>query len=241
MKIKFHYSILPTFCILIFLMSSCIRLTKPVPASSLKITQTSTILITNTPSITVSPTYTPSPSPTLTSTISPTPDICNPAQWQEDGIYVLSTDQFGALKPGGPNTFIRILIDKNQAWADFQQEDHGEMRAAGKIFNESSCGPEMGMGANPAVVLVLYGVYNNWALPVNGDLVSAVYQIRDSLYHDQAEWDFGDIDQSQYPPIANGATYALYRYFDGNKNQLETWCRTYLEVYGESPLKEDDH
>ena len=46
---------------------------------------------------------------------------------------------------------------------------------------------------------------------------------------------------SQYPPIANGATYALYRYFDGNKNQLETWCRTYLEVYGESPLVEDDH
>ena len=154
---------------------------------------------------------------------------------------MLSTDQFGALKPGGPNTFIRILIDKNQAWADFQQEDHGEMRAAGKIFHESSCGPEMGMGANPAVVLVVYGVYNNWALPVDGDLVSAVYQIRDSLYHDETEWDFGDIDQSQYPPIANGATYALYRYFDGNKNQLETWCRTYLEVYGESPLKEDDH
>ena len=241
MKIKFHYSILPTFCILIFLMSSCIRLTKPVPASSLKITQTSTILITNTPSITVSPTYTPSPSPTLTSTISPTPDICNPAQWQEDGIYVLSTDQFGALKPGGPNTFIRILIDKNPAWADFQQEDHGEMRAAGKIFHESSCGPEMGMGANPAVVLVLYGVNNNWALPVNGDLVSAVYQIRDSLYHDEAEWDFGDIDQSQYPPIANGATYALYRYFDGNKDLLESWCRTYEEVYGESSLEEDDH
>lgn len=222
-------------------MTSCIGISKPAPVSPQKATQTPTILITNTPSITVSPKYTPSPSPTLTSTISPTPDICNPAQWQEDGIYVLSTDQFGALKPGGPNTFIRILIDKNPAWADFQQEDHGEMRAAGKIFHESSFGPEMGMGANPAVVLIVYGVKNNWALPVNGDLVSAVYQIRDSLYHDEAEWNFGDIDQSQYPPIANGATYALYRYFDGNKNQLETWCRTYLEVYGESPLKEDDH
>ena len=241
MKIKIHYFIFPSVFILILLMTSCIGITKPAPVSPQKATQTSTVLFKNSHSITVSPTSTPFPLPTLTSNISPTPDICDPTQWQGNEIYLLSTNLFGALHPGGPNTFIRILIDKNPAWADFQQEDHGQMRAAGVIFHESSFGPEMGMGANPAVVLVVYGVNNNWALPVNGDLVSAVYQIRDSLYHDEAEWGFGDIDQSQYPPIANGATYALYRYFDGNKNQLETWCRTYLEVYGESPLKEDDH
>ena len=104
------------------------------------------------------------------------------------------------MQPGGPDTYTRILIDKNPAWADFQQEDHAEMRGAGKIFHESSFGPEMGMGANPAVVLIVYGVKNNWALPVNGDLVSAVYQIRDSLYHDEAEWNFGDIDQFAVSP-----------------------------------------
>jgi len=241
MKVKIHYFIFPTFTILIVLMSSCIGMTKPAPTSSPKATQTSTILIKNTPSITVSPTSTPFPFPTLTSTISPTPDICNPTLWQEDELYLLSTNLFGAMHPGGPSTFIRILIDKNPAWADFQQEDHGEMRAAGYIFYESSFGPEMGMGANPAVVLVVYGVKNNWAPPVNGDLVSVVYQIRDSLYHDEAEWNFGDIDLSQYPPIANGATYALYRYFDGNEQKLESWCRTYEEVYGESSTEEYDH
>ena len=82
--------------------------------------------------------------------------------WQENEIYLLSTKLFGALHPGGPNTFNRILIDKNPTWADFQQEDHGEMRAAGVIFHESSFGPELGMGVNPAVVLVVYGIKNDW-------------------------------------------------------------------------------
>jgi len=216
-------------------------MTKPAPTSSPKATHLSTILIKNTPSITISPTFTPFPLLTLTSTISPTPDICNPTLWQENEIYLLSTKIFGAMDPGGPSTFTRILIDKNPAWSDFQQEDHGKMRTAGVIFWESSFGPEMGMGANPAIVLVVYGVKNDWALPEDGDLVSAVHQIRDSLYHDEAEWSFGDIDRSQYPPIANGATYALFRYFDGNEQKLESWCRTYVEVYGESSLGEYDH
>ena len=92
------------------------------------------------------------------------------------------------------------------------------------------------MGVNPAVALVVYGVKNDWALPVNGDLVSAVYQIRDSLYQDESEWNFENIDKSQYPPISNGATYALYRYFNGNEQKLESWCRTYIEVYSEYPM-----
>ena len=221
-------------------MSSCIGITKPAPASPQKATQTSAILLKDSPSIPVSPTSTLFPLPTLAPTISPTPDICNPTHWQKNEIYVLSTDLFGAFRPGGPSTFTNILIEKNPVWADFQQEDHGEMRAAGVIFHESSFGPEMGMGANPAVVLVVYVVKNDWALPENGDLVSAVYQIRDSLFQNEVEWDFGDIDKSQYPPIANGATYALYRYFDGNMSLLESWCRTFEEVYGVSSI-EDDH
>ena len=96
-------------------MSSCIGITKLTPASPQKATQTSTILFKNSPSITVSPTSTPFPFPTLTSTISPTPDICNPTLWQENEIYLLSTNIFGAMDPGGPSTFTRILIDKNPA------------------------------------------------------------------------------------------------------------------------------
>jgi len=241
MKIKFHNFILPTFCILIFFVSSCIGQTKPVPISSLKVTQTSTILITNTPSIAVSPTYTPPPSPTLTSTILPTPDICNPAQWQDDGIYILSTKQFGALEPGGPNTFNRILIAQNPVWEDFRQKDHGEMRIAGVIFHETAWGHTLGTGVNPAVLLITYGIERNWDLPAYGALVAKVDQIRGSLYQHELEWILGEVDQSQYPAIKNGATYALFRYFNGSQEHLEIWCRTYVDVFGESPLEEFDH
>ena len=230
MKIKFRKSITSITSFLIFLMSSCIGQPQPMPTHSLESTHTvfSTSNITST--------NTPLPIPTVSSTISPTPDLCNPTRWQENEIYLLSTKLFGALHPGGPNTFNRILIDKNPTWADFQQEDHGEMRAAGVIFHESSFGPELGMGVNPAVVLVVYGIKNDWALPANGDLVSAVHQIRDSLYQDESEWAFGKVNQSQYPPITNGATYALFRYFEGNISLLESWCRSYLEIYGEPPV-----
>ena len=180
----------------------------------------------------------------MTQTITPTPDICNPSHWQKDGIYVLSTDQFDALEPGGPNTFDRILISQNPAWEDFQQKIavmDGERWTAGQIFDSFAWGYELGTGVNPAVILITYAVERDWALPAYGALVAKVDQIRASLYKYELEWGLGKVDQSQFPPIANGATYALYRYFDGNNNRLETWCRTYLDVYGESPLKEYDH
>jgi hypothetical protein len=231
MELKFRKSITTIASFLIFLISSCIGQPQPMPTHSLESTHT----VFSTSNITSS--NTPFPIPTVTSTISPTPDFCYPAHWQEDGIYVLSTDQFGAFRPGGPSTFNHILIGLNSAWADFRQEDHDELRSAGVIFHESSFGPKMGMGVNPAVVLVTYGVEYDWQLPEYGNLVSRVEQIRDSLYKHEVEWNFGEVDQSQYPRIANGATYALFRFFDGNKNLLETWCRTYFEIYGEPPVK----
>ena len=232
----------------LFLITSCSVLAKPVSTSSPNTTRTATILMKNTPSVTflhtVTSTNNHSPSPTVTPTITPTPDICNPSHWQKDGIYVLSTDQYDALEPGGPNTFDRILISLNPAWEDFQQKIEvidREHWTAGQIFDSFAWGFELGSGVNPAVILITYGVERDWALPTHGALAAKVDQIRASLYKYRLEWVLGKVDRSQYPPITNGATYALYRYFDGNKNQLETWCRTYLEVYGESPLKEYDH
>lgn len=230
-KGTFHHLITLSVSFLILLLSSCSGQTQSVPTSSPEFTQvaSSTSEITSTDA--------PLPVPTATSTISTPFDHCNSAYWQEEGIYVLSTDQFGALRPGGPTTFDRILITQNAAWQDFSQEDHDEVRSAGKIFHERSFGPEMGMGVNPAVVFITYGVESDWNLPQSGDLISRVEQIRDQLYQDESEWAFGEIDQSQYPPIANGATYALFRFFDGNQDLLETWCRTYLELFAEPPFE----
>ena len=174
---------------------------------------------------------------TTTPTIlpAPDPDLCSAEHWEENFIYALSPRQFGALSPGGPSTFDQILADQNPAWADFEQLHQGELRSAGKIFHEASLGPDMGQGVNPAVVLVTYGLEYDWELPQDGDIVSKVEYLRDVLYQHEIEWFMGIVGPSEYPGIYNGATYALFRVFDDDAGKLETWCRTYLSVYGELP------
>ncbi len=244
MKIKIHYLIFPVLSILVLLISSCSGMTKPAPTSSPKATQTSTILIKNTQSIIVSPAFTPITLHTLTVTGTPAPDFCNPTQWQMNGINVLSNDLFDALRPGGPNTFDHILISQNPSWEGFQQEIEemdGELWTAGQIFDSFAWGYELGTGVNPAVILVTYGVKYDWELPNDGDLVSRVDQIRGQLHSYWGEIARNEIDLSQYPQVANAATYTLYLYFNGESKILEDWCRTYVDVFGEAPLKENDH
>ena len=132
--------------------------------------------------------------------------------------------------------FDRILAEQDPTWADFQQDVHGEIRSAGVVFHETAFGPELGTGVNPAVLLVTYGVERDWDLPANGDLILEVDGIRARLHQYELEWILKTVDRSQYP-VANAATYALYRYFNGDLSKLENWCHTYVQVYNESPLK----
>lgn len=174
------------------------------------------------------------PSPIVLST--PTPDFCNQSQSQGE-IQVMSGLLFTALEPGGPVVFDRILAEQDPAWADFRQDIHDEVRSAGVIFHETAFGPELGTGVNPAVILVTYGVEWDWELPVNGDLASEVEHIRAVLFQYRSEWVHGQVNQDLYPPLANAATYALYLYFNGDLSKLENWCRTYVKVYGVSPME----
>jgi len=199
-----------------------------------------TLAVTKVPSFTPIPSITPSPIPSITPsplpTTTATPDFCILAQGP-DKIRIMSEDLFTALEPGGPPVFDRILAEQNPAWATFRQEVSHETRSAGVTFHETAFGPELGTGVNPAVLLVTYGLERNWELPTNGDLVSEVDHIRAVLRQHESDWILGKIDQSQYPPMANGATYALYRYFNGDLSTLEDWCHTFVQVYGESPMK----
>ena len=204
-----------------------------LPAACAVVPVTSIATATIAPSLTpFIPSITPSPIPKITST----PDFCNSVQWQNN-IQVMSQDLSTALEPGGPVVFDRVLAEQNPAWADFRQSDHGELRSAGVIFHETAFGPELGTGVNPAVILVTYGVERNWELPANGNLVSAVDHIRAMLHQHESEWILGQVDRSQYPAIANAATFALYYYFNSAVSKLLDWCHTYVQVYGESPLK----
>lgn len=211
--------------------------TTPAP-----IIPTTTSTTTPSPTPSIIPSFTPTASfvPSVTPTIvfTPTPDFCNSALLQEK-IQIVSQSVFTAIG-GGPTVYDRILVEQNPAWADFRQYNHGEIRSAGVIFHEIAFGPpspELGEGVSPAVLLVTYGVDKNWELPANGDLASEVDYIRAVLRQRERYWILGTIDRSQYPKIANAATYALYHYFGGDLSKLEDWCHTYVHVYGESPLK----
>ena len=209
----------------------------PAPTATATTMPTSTLVIpTSTePPPTPSPTSTPTTSPSPTNIPTTTPDFCKLVQSQ-DRIEVISDNLLTTLGPGNPVVFDRILTEHDPAWADFRQTDHGELRSAGVIFHETSAGPELGTALNPAVILVTYGVERNWQLPASGDLVSEVEHIRAVLFQHRSDWIHGQVDQSQYP-VANAATYALYRYFNSDLSKLEGWCRTYVQVYDESPLK----
>jgi hypothetical protein len=196
------------------------------------VTPLPTATATTTPTLTP---FTPSLTPSAIPSITPTPDFCNSTQWEKK-IQILSNDLLTALQPGGPTLFDRVLVMQNPVWADFRQNQSGEIRGAGVIFHETAFGPELGTGINPAVLLVTYGVEQNWELPANGDLVSEVDRIRAELHQYESDVILKKIDLSQYP-VANGATYVLYRYFNGDLSKLESWCHTYVQVYGESPLK----
>ncbi|MDL1942982.1 hypothetical protein FBQ99_11610 [Chloroflexi bacterium CFX2] len=186
------------------------------------------------------PSRTPiTPSFTRTSTPSPiistaTPDFCKLVHSQ-DKIKVISDDLLTTFGPGNPVVFDRILTEHDPAWADFHQMVHGELRSAGVIFHETSAGPELGTALNPAVILVIYGMEWNWQLPTSGDLNSEVEHIRAVLFQHRSDWIHGQVDQSQYP-VANAATYALYVFFDHDTSRLQSWCNTYKQLFGTSPL-----
>jgi hypothetical protein len=152
-------------------------------------------------------------------------------------IQFLSSDLLTSLEPGGPRLYDQILVERNPAWAGFSQSIRGEIRSAGVIFHETAFGPELGEGVSPAVLLVTYGVEHNWELPANGDLFSEVDRIRAVLRRHESDWIRGTVGPDQYPMVANGATYTLYRYFDGDVSRLEKWCQTWIKVYGKSPLE----
>jgi hypothetical protein len=177
-------------------------------------------------------------SPTLphitTATVSV--DVCKIEEQGE--IQVISQPIFTALSPGGSIVFDHVLAERNQDWVDFEQEVSGEgFWSAGQIFASFAWGYELGTGVNPAVIFITYGVEKDWNLPTNDDLISEVDYIRGTLRQYESDWILGKVDKSQYPPIANAASYALYRYFNGDLSKLENWCATYIRIYRESPLE----
>lgn len=182
------------------------------------------------PSLTPSLTATPTSSPTAT----PLPN-CGIYD-QEGNFYVLNDDVI--FYPGPDGEDLDLALEKAYpTWSSFRQQPdwYDEPVSAGQIIKDASY--EKTFHLNSAVLLVTVGLELNWEKPIDGDLYSRARNTGERLVLFSGEWIHPDNVhiRSQYPQIANGATYALYKYFDFNEAALEDWCEDYITLFEKSP------
>jgi len=191
----------------------------------------------STPSITPSPIPTVTPLPTNTLTASPELGIapnCKIAN-EEGQLYLLNDQEFRNLRTSD-GKLDRALAAHYPEWANFTQSAPWSTQPVklGEIIVSASLDEELNLQINPAVTLVTLGESLNWQLPANTDLFSKSREI--SLTLRQHDWDWTNPQneslRSQYPEIANGATYALYAFFNHNLDRLQRWCSTYQQLFG---------
>ena len=111
--------------------------------------------------------------------------------------------------------------------------------SAGIIIDDASFAETFHL--NPAVTLVTVGLHLDWILPKDNDLFTIARSTGEKL--DGFYWDyaFDDVDdqmtiKTQYPEVANAATYSIYAFFDYDQEMLEDWCETYINLYDQSPI-----
>lgn len=132
----------------------------------------------------------------------------------------------------------QALAETYPTWASFRQQPdwYNEPVTAGQIIQDASVEETFQM--NATVTLVTVGLELNWQLPDDGDLFSKARNTGEQLVLNSLEWSHPDNEhiRSQHPEVRNGATYALYKYFDFNKVALQEWCESYIALFGKSPI-----
>ena len=190
------------------------------------------------PSVTPSPTSTTIPSPTNTLTATSEPDIspgCTIVD-EKGKLYILSNDEFFALGPK-EEELNRALENNFPEWANYEQNVRWDSEPAklGEIVREASFQEQFAL--NPAVTLVTLGESLDWQLPSDSDLFLQSMTIGERLNYLWFEWANPENEniRVQNPEVSNGATYALYVFFDHDKDRLQAWQDTYYRLFGEYP------
>jgi len=156
----------------------------------------------------------------------------------QQSINVIDDQVFFAFGPS-VEELDQALVGNYPEWANYEQNVswYSEPVKLSKIVREASFQEKFAL--NSAVTLVTLGESRGWQLPSDGDVFLESLTISERLHHLWFEWTNPENEEirAQFPEITNAATYAMYRYFNGDLSRLEDWCRTYVRIYGESPLK----
>jgi len=131
----------------------------------------------------------------------------------------------------------QALAESYPAWSSFRQQPdwYDEPVSAGQIIQDASF--EETFQLNTSVTLVTVGLAFDWQLPEDGDLFSRARDTGEQLVLYSIEWSHPDNEQirSQYPEVNNGASYALFAYFDFDEGKLQVWKDTYKKLFGSDP------
>ena len=89
---------------------------------------------------------------------------------------------------------------------------------------------------NPAITLVTLGESLDWELPDDGDVATRAKNISKQLHDSFADWYLSKSGeyQNEYPQIESAATYALYQFFQGDEEKLESWCVSIQNLFLET-------
>ena len=153
-------------------------------------------------------------------------------------LNVLSDEVFFAWN-ASEDEINQALADNYPQWSTYQQNVPWRTQTAslGKIVLEASYQEKFAL--NSEVTLVTLGESFNWQLPLDSDLFEHSLLIAERLVHLWHEFTHPDHEaiRSQYSEVSNAATYALYVFFDFDKEKLENWCNAYQNLFSTSPTQ----
>lgn len=210
---------------IVFLLTACgVATPTPVTPATIQPTFTPLPIPTNTPSPTSISTATSEPA------ISPGCTIVN----EKGQFFVLSDKEFFNL--WSHNKEIDLALANNYPeWASYTQNVSWDTEPVkiSEIVNSASIDEERNVQVNSKVALVVLGMSLEWNIPKNIDLYLRSEEISQNLSDLTLEWDKpgNEAVQARFPEISNSATYALYVFFNYDKEKLKQFCETYQKLF----------
>jgi hypothetical protein len=154
----------------------------------------------------------------------------------QQSIHVLDDQVFFALGPSGEE-LNQTLADNYPEWANYRQDVswYSEPVTVGKIVREASFQEKFAL--NSEVALVTLGESLNWQSPSDSDLFLQSFAIGERPNYLWYEWTNPENEEirAQFPEVTNGASYALYVFFNYDGEKLQIWYDAYQRLFGRDP------
>jgi hypothetical protein len=186
----------------------------------------------------LNPTGTPTTTSLPTATSEPAiPPGCKIVD-EKGQFFVISDKEFFELRTHNKEIDL-ALANHYPEWARYTQNVSWDTEPVkiSEIVNSASIDEERNVQVNSKVTLVVLGMSLEWNIPKNIDLYSTSEEINLNLSHLTLEWDKpgNESVQARFPRISNSATYALYVFFNYDKEKLKQFCDTYQRLFPMTP------